>query len=130
MTTESSFNYNNFLTKKQTLETDIDKFKSISENYDTTSDPSYVTFNNISLPDLPSFTTISNTDTNTDCKALCSTDTGCVAHAFVDGSCNKYSNSNCTYSMSCDFTDDALPHCFNSLDVPTRINGRYMSNSI
>jgi hypothetical protein len=44
--------------------------------------------------------------------------------------CNKYSNSNCTYSMSCDFTDDALPHCFSSLDVPTRINGKYMNNSI
>lgn len=94
MTTESSFDYNNFLTKKQTLETDIDKFKSISENYDTTSDPSYVTFNNIDLNQFALFTTISNTDTNTDCKALCSTDTGCVAYAFVDGSCNKYSNIN------------------------------------
>ena len=90
MTTEPSFDYNNFLTKKQTLETDIDKFKSISENYDTTSDPSYVTFNNIDLSNLTLLETISDTD----CKALCSTDTGCVAYAFVDGSCNKYSNIN------------------------------------
>src|SRR5437764_566575 len=25
----------------------------------------------------------------------------------------------CTYSMSCDYTDDALNHCYKSLDVPT-----------
>ena len=67
MTTETSFNYNNFLINKKTLETDIDKFKSISENYDTTSDPSYVTFNNIDLNQFTSFTTTSDTDT--DCKA-------------------------------------------------------------
>ena len=98
MTTESSFNYNNFLTKKQTLETDIDKFKSISENYDTTSDPSYVTFNNIDLSNLTLLETISDTD----CKALCSTDTGCVAYAFVDGSCNKYSNINPNFESGSD----------------------------
>jgi len=92
MTTEPSFEYNNFLQKKQTLETDIDKFKSISENYDTTSDPSYVTFNNIDLNKFALFTTISNTDTDTDCKAECSLEDSCVAYAFVDGSCNKYSD--------------------------------------
>jgi len=90
MTTETSFNYNNFLTNKQTLETDIDIFKSISENYDTTSDPSYVTFNNIGLSNLTLISTTSDPDT--DCKALCSTDTGCVAYAYIDGSCNKYSD--------------------------------------
>ena len=90
--TEPSFNYNNFLTNKQTLETDIDKFKSISENYDTTSDPSYVTFNNIDLKQFNSFTTTSDTDT--DCKALCSSVTNCVAYAYIDGSCNKYTSIN------------------------------------
>lgn len=87
-----TFEYDTFLTNKQSLETDIDKFKSISENYDTTSDPSYVSFNNINLDEFNSFTTISNTDTDADCKAECSTDTNCVAYAFVDGSCNKYSD--------------------------------------
>lgn len=90
MTTETSFNYDNFLINKQTLETDIDKFKSISENYDTTSDPSYVTFNNIDLNQFTSFTTTSDTD----CKAVCSIDVSCVAYAYIDGSCNKYTSIN------------------------------------
>ena len=85
-----SFDYNNFLTNKQNLETEINKFKSISENYDTTSDPSYVTFNNIDLNQFTSFTTTSDTD----CKAVCSIDVSCVAYAFVDGSCNKYTSIN------------------------------------
>lgn len=96
---EPSFNYNTFLTNKQTLETDIDKFKSISENYDTTLDPSYVSFNNINLDEFNSFTTISNTDTDADCKAECSTDTNCVAYAYVDGSCNKYSNISSNFEL-------------------------------
>lgn len=90
-----SFAYDNFLQKKQTLESEIDKFKSISENYDTTSDPSYVIFNNIILSDLTLIETISDPDT--DCKAVCSTDDSCVAYAFVDGSCNKYSNINSNF---------------------------------
>jgi len=94
MTTEPSFNYNTFLTNKQSLETDIDKFKSISENYDTTSDPSYVTFNNIDLNQFTSFTTTSDTDTDTDCKAECSLEDSCVAYAYIDGSCNKYTSIN------------------------------------
>lgn len=94
-----SFDYNIFLMYKQTLETDIDKFKSISENYDTTSDPSYVSFNNINLDEFNLFTTISNTDTDADCKALCSLDTDCVAYAYVDGSCNKYSNISSNFEL-------------------------------
>jgi hypothetical protein len=100
MTTESSFKYNTFLLNKQTLETDIDKFKSISENYDTTSDPSYVTFDNIGLRNLTLKETISDQDT--DCKALCSSDTGCVAYAYVDGSCNKYSDITSNFELGSD----------------------------
>ena len=85
-----TFAYDNFLQEKQTLESEIDKFKSISENYDTTSDPSYVIFNNIDLSTLTLLSTTSDPDT--DCKALCSSDTNCVAYAYLDGSCNKYSD--------------------------------------
>ena len=97
-----TFAYVTFLQEKQSLETDIDKFKSISENYDTTSDPSYVTFNNIDLNQFTSFTTISNIDTDTDCKAECSTTTNCVAYAYVDGSCNKYSDISSTFETGSD----------------------------
>lgn len=83
-----SFNYDNFITNKQALETEIDKFKSISENYDTTSDPSYVIFNNIDL----SYLTLLSTSSDNDCKAMCSSDPSCVAYAIMDGSCNKYSD--------------------------------------
>jgi hypothetical protein len=85
-----TFAYDNFLQEKQTLESEIDKFKSISENYDTTSDPSYVIFNNIDLSTLTLLGTVSEPDT--DCKAVCSTDDSCVAYAYLDGSCNKYSD--------------------------------------
>jgi hypothetical protein len=88
-----TFAYETFLTNKQNLESEIDKFKSISENYDTTSDPSYVTFNNIDLNHFTSFTTTSDAN----CKATCSSETNCIAYAFVDGSCNKYSNISSTF---------------------------------
>jgi|UniRef100_A0A6C0IQB7 hypothetical protein len=80
----------NLNTNKQTFESEIDKFKSISEHYDTTSDPTYVTFNNIDL----SMFTSSETVSDTDCKAACSLDDSCVAYAFVNGSCNKYTSIN------------------------------------
>jgi len=120
MTTETSFNYNNFLINKQTLETYIDKFKSISENYDTTSDPSYVTFNNIVLP-LP-FETIS--EPNTDCKAECSTDTNCVAYAFVDGSCNKYSDIGSNFISGSDSLNIKRNKENNIVDI-----GNYLKNT-
>ena len=122
MTTETSFNYNNFLINKQTLETYIDKFKSISENYDTTSDPSYVTFNNIDLKQFNSFTTTSDTDT--DCKAECSTDTNCVAYAFVDGSCNKYSNINPNFESGIDSLNIKRNDKDNIVDI-----GNYLKNT-
>lgn len=31
---------------------------------------------------------------------------------------NKSNCDNCTYSMSCDFTDDAQAFCYKSLDIP------------
>jgi hypothetical protein len=95
-----TFAYDIFLQEKQTLEADIDKFKSISENYDTTSDPSYVSFNNIGLSNLTLIETIS--DPNTDCKAVCSVDLSCVAYAYVDGSCNKYSNISSNFELGSD----------------------------
>lgn len=117
----ASFNYNNFVSNKQTLESEIDIFKSISENYDTTSDPSYVTFNNIDLSDLTLLGTISEPDT--DCKALCSTDTECVAYSFVDGSCNKYS----AISSNLQSGSDSLNIKKNKEDV--KQIGNYLKNS-
>lgn len=32
---------------------------------------------------------------------------------------NRSNCSHCTYSVSCDYTDDAQPFCYRSLDVPT-----------
>lgn len=32
---------------------------------------------------------------------------------------NRIDCPSCTYSMSCDFTDDAQPFCYRSLDIPT-----------
>ena len=32
---------------------------------------------------------------------------------------------NCKYSMSCDFTDDALPFCYKSFDYPTKLKNGY-----
>ena len=122
MTTESSFNYNTFLTNKQTLETDIDKFKSISENYDTTSDPSYVTFNNIGLPDLTLLETIS--DPNTDCKAVCSVDVSCVAYAFVDGSCNTYNDISSNFISGSDSLNIKRNKMDNIIDI-----GNYLKNT-
>lgn len=120
MTTETSFNYDNFLINKQTLETDIDKFKSISENYDTTSDPSYVTFNNIDLNQFTSFTTTSDTD----CKAECSTDTNCIAYAFVDGSCNKYSDIGSNFISGSDSLNIKRNKKNNIIDI-----GNYLKNT-
>lgn len=90
--------YSNFLTNKQNLESEINKFKSISEHFDTTSDPSYVYFNNIDLSVFDSFVKTSETD----CKALCSTDTHCVAYAFLDGSCNKYTSIDDNFNSGSD----------------------------
>ena len=117
---ESSFNYNTFLTNKQTLESEIDKFKSISENYDTTSDPSYVTFNNIVLSS--PFETIS--DPNTDCKAVCSVDVSCVAYAFVDGSCNKYRDIDSNFISGSDSLNIKRNKKDNIIDI-----GNYLINT-
>lgn len=80
------------------LETEINKFKSNSEYYDTSSDPSFVSFNNIDLSDF----TLLGTSSETDCKAVCSVDSNCVAYAFVDGSCNKYRNINYDFQSGSD----------------------------
>lgn len=117
-----SFAYDNFLINKQTLETDIDKFKSISENYDTTSDPSYVIFNNIGLSNLTLLGTISEPDT--DCKALCSTDTDCVAYAYVDGSCNKYSDVSSNFISGSDSLNIRKNKKDNIIDI-----GNYLKNT-
>lgn len=39
--------------------------------------------------------------------------------------------NNCLYSMSCDYTDDALPYCYRSLDIPSydKKNNLFRSNS-
>ena len=115
-----TFAYDNFLINKQTLETDIDKFKSISENYDTTSDPSYVTFNNIDLNQFTSFTTTSDTD----CKAVCSIDVSCVAYAFVDGSCNKYSDIDSNFISGSDSLNIKRNKKNNIIDI-----GNYLKNT-
>lgn len=36
---------------------------------------------------------------------------------------------NCRYSMSCDYTDDALPFCHKSCDVPSIVNNKLMIHS-
>lgn len=46
---------------------------------------------------------------------------------------NKYSTENncltCTYSESCNLTDDALPFCHKSYDVPSSYNNILVRNS-
>lgn len=43
---------------------------------------------------------------------------------------NLYSNNDYLYSQSCHLSDDALPFCNKSHDIPSYINGRLVSNSM
>jgi hypothetical protein len=40
--------------------------------------------------------------------------------ALINNIDNSANCQNCSYSMSCDYTDDAQPFCFRSLNIPTR----------
>lgn len=93
-----SFNFDNFISNKQNLEANINKFKSFNENYDAIIDPSFVLINNIDLTLFVSNGSVSKND----CKAICSTDESCIAYAFVDGSCNKYTSIDMSFNSGSD----------------------------
>lgn len=40
----------------------------------------------------------------------------------------KCKDKHCKYSISCDFTDDALPHCYKSFDYPTQLKVGYQGH--
>lgn len=89
----SSFDYSNFATNKDDFETKLDLFKSIYENYDITSDSSYVILSNIEHSAFGTMTVSGGINSDEDCKAYCSQlDDDCIAYSLVDDtSCNIYS---------------------------------------
>lgn len=87
---ESNFSYNNFIIEKQNFETELNKFKTTYEKYDTSTDSSFITLQNINNSSFTLIETSSNILSNTDCKALCSANSECIAYSFIDGSCNTY----------------------------------------
>lgn len=90
----SNFSYNDFIIEKQNFETELNKFKTTYEKYDTSTDSSFITLQNINNSSFTLIETssniLSNILSNTDCKALCSANSECIAYSFIDGSCNTY----------------------------------------
>lgn len=99
----SNFSYNDFIIEKQNFETELNKFKTTYEKYDTSTDSSFITLQNINNSSFTLIETssniLSNILSNTDCKALCSANSECIAYSFLDGSCNTYKqlSSNLNY---------------------------------
>jgi hypothetical protein len=96
-TTIMSFDFSNFTTYKKQLETNVDKFKSTYEFYDTSYDSSFVTLNNMDTSMLTLLNT-SSVSSEENCKTYCDLNSNCNAYSFVDSSCNIYSNINSNLS--------------------------------
>lgn len=100
MSVSSDFSYNGFINEMQNFEIELNKFKTTYENYDTSTDSSFITLKNLKPDDFSLLETSSNVLSNSDCQAICSANSQCVAYSFLDGNCNTYDssiNSNLSY---------------------------------
>lgn len=92
--------YSIFFDRKNSLDDTFDKFKTLNENYDTTTDTSFIIMNNTSIDD----TIFTNLDIIGNCKDTCYSDTQCMAY-YIDEENNCYSrNSRVTNSEYMNFT--------------------------